>query len=90
MTIRDILDGKRQWRADLARVKALPRDYRVVYTELQKYFFKVGALELATTHLLSDLLDFFEQGVSDGTPVLALVGRDIAAFADDLLASSRT
>ncbi len=88
MSIRDIIDGKRQWRSHRARVDALPRDYRIVYQELQKYFFKVGSVELTTTHILGDLLDFFEQGVADGKQVRELVGQDVAAFADDLLRAS--
>jgi DNA-binding ferritin-like protein (Dps family) len=37
--IRDIIEGKRQWRAHVARVKALPPDYRIVYQEMQRYLF---------------------------------------------------
>ena len=31
MGIGEVLEGKRQWRAHMARVKALPADYRIVY-----------------------------------------------------------
>jgi DNA-binding ferritin-like protein (Dps family) len=31
--IRDIIDGKREWRAHVARIKALPPDYQIVYQE---------------------------------------------------------
>lgn len=89
MSIRDIIDGKRAWRAHMARVDALPRDYRIVYKEMLKYYFKVGAVEVTTTPLLKDLLDFFEHGAADAKPVLALIGHDVGAFADDLLRSSR-
>jgi DNA-binding ferritin-like protein (Dps family) len=30
MSISDIIEGKRQWRAHMARVKALPHEYQVV------------------------------------------------------------
>ncbi|MEV4760488.1 DUF1048 domain-containing protein [Micromonospora sp. NPDC049559] len=90
MGIQDIIEGKRQWRAHLARVKALPRDYQIVYKEIQRYLFKVGPVGLADGSLLSGILDFFEEGVAAGKGVLELVGTDVAAFCDDLVKDSRT
>ncbi|GAA3158279.1 DUF1048 domain-containing protein [Nonomuraea salmonea] len=90
MGVRDIIEGKKQWRAHMARVKALPPDYEIVYKEIQKYYFKVGPIDLLNGSLLADLLDFFEEGVADGKGVLELIGEDVAAFADDLIKDSRT
>jgi DNA-binding ferritin-like protein (Dps family) len=81
--IRDIIEGKREWRAHVARVKALPPDYKIVYEESQKYFFKIGPVELADGSLLSSMLDFFEEGVATGKGVRELIGDDVAAFCDD-------
>jgi DNA-binding ferritin-like protein (Dps family) len=83
--IQDIIEGKRQWRAHMARVKALPRDYQIVYKQIQKYLFKVGG-----GTLLSGIVDFFQEGVADGKGVLELTGNDVAAFCDDLVKDSRT
>jgi DNA-binding ferritin-like protein (Dps family) len=88
--IQDIIEGKKQWRAHMARVKALPPDYQIVYKEIQRYLFKVGPVELAQGHLLSGLVDFFEEGVASGNGVLDLIGRDVAAFCDELVKDSRT
>ncbi|MFJ3666833.1 DUF1048 domain-containing protein [Streptomyces sp. NPDC090106] len=88
MGIQDIIEGKNQWRAHLARVKALPPDYRIVYKEMQKYLFKVGPVSLP--ELLPGLLDFFEEGAAAGRGVLDLVGTDVAAFCDDLVKDSPT
>jgi DNA-binding ferritin-like protein (Dps family) len=90
MGIHDIIEGKKQWRSHLARVRALPRDYQIVYKEIQRYFFKVGPVGLVDGSLLSDLVDFFEQGVSAGKGVLELTGDDVAAFCDELIKDSRT
>lgn len=90
MGIRDIIEGKREWRAHIARVEALPTDYQIVYKEIQKYFFKVGPVELVDGNLLSGILDFFEEGVAAGKGVLELIGNDVAAFCDDLTRDSRT
>ena len=90
MSIRDIIDGKRQWRAHMARVKALPPDYRIVYEEMQKYLFKIGPISLIDGKLLSEIVDFFETGVTSGTSAMELIGPDVAAFCDDLIGVEQT
>ncbi len=87
MGIQDIIEGKKQWRAHMARVKALPRDYQIVYKEIQRYVFMVAATDGS---LLSGIVDFFEEGVAAGKGVLELIGNDVAAFCDDLVKDSRT
>ena len=85
MGIQHIIEGKKQWRAHMARVKALPPDYQIVYKEIQRYLFKVGG-----GTLLSGMVDFFEEGVATGKGVLEIIGSDVAAFCDDLVKDSRT
>jgi DNA-binding ferritin-like protein (Dps family) len=88
MGIRDIIEGKKQWRAHMARVKALPPDYQIVYKEMQKYLFKVGPLDVYDGRLLTDVVDFFEEGAAAGKNILELTGRDVAAFCDGLFHDS--
>ncbi len=91
MSIQDIIEGKKEWRAHVARVKALPQDYQIVYKEMQKYLFKVGPVELTDgTGLLSGIVDLFEEGVASGKGVLEVTGSDVAAFCDDLIKDSKT
>ncbi|MFC1406151.1 MULTISPECIES: DUF1048 domain-containing protein [Streptacidiphilus] len=90
MSIQDIIEGKKQWRTHMARVKALPPDYQIVYKEMQRYLFKVGPVDLPDGPLLPGIVDFFEEGVAGGRGVLELIGSDVAAFCDDLVKDSRT
>ncbi|MCK6078170.1 DUF1048 domain-containing protein [Paenibacillus silvae] len=91
MKIRDIIEGKKEWRAHVARVKGLPQDYQIVYKEIQKYLFKVGPVELTNeTGLLSGIVDLFEEGAVLGKSVLEVTGSDVAAFCDDLIKDSKT
>lgn len=91
MSIQDIIEGKKEWRAHMARVKALPQDYQIVYKEIQKYLFKVGPVELTEgTGLLSGIVDLFEEGAALGKNVLEVTGSDVAAFCDDLIRDSKT
>ncbi|MBL1102748.1 DUF1048 domain-containing protein [Streptomyces coffeae] len=89
MGIQNIIQGKKQWRTHMARVQALPPDYQIVYKEIQRYLFKVGPIDLPDGHLLSGIVDFFEEGVAAGKGVLELIGNDVAAFCDDLVKGSR-
>ena len=91
MRIQDIIEGKKEWRAHMVRVKALPQDYQIVYKELQKYLFKVGPVELTDgTGLLSGIVDLFEEGAALGKGALEVTGSDVAAFCDDLIKDSKT
>ena len=75
----------------MARVKALPQDYQIVYKEIQKYLFKVGLVELTEmTGLLSGIVDLFEEGAASGKSVLEMTGNDVAAFCDELIKDSKT
>lgn len=86
MNIKDIIEEKKEWRAHMARVKALPKDYQIVYKEIQKYIFKVGAVEEKDSmDLLLGIVDFFEEGAALGKEVLEVTGSDVAAFCDDLM-----
>jgi len=91
MRIQEIIQGKKEWRAHMARVKALPQEYRIVYKEIQKYLFKVGPVELTEgTGLLSGIIDLFEEGAASGKGVLEVTGSDVAAFCDELIKGSKT
>jgi DNA-binding ferritin-like protein (Dps family) len=80
----------------MARVKALPQDYQIVYKEIQNYLFKVCPVELTdgtdllSGDLLSGIIDLFEEGTALGKGVLEVTGRDVAAFCDDLIKDSKT
>ena len=74
---------KREYREAMARVKALPEDYRFVYDKIQHYMWNhVAGDGMDMTVVLADLVDLFEQG--------AAAGRDVAAFCDDLLTGAKT
>ncbi|TGE39817.1 DUF1048 domain-containing protein [Desulfosporosinus fructosivorans] len=91
MSIKDIIKGKKEWRAHVARVKALPQDYQIVYKEIQKYLFKGGSGELTDGMVLfSGIIDLFEEGAALGKGVLEVTGSDVAAFCDDLVKNSKT
>ncbi len=91
MRIQNIIEGKKEWIVHVARVKALPKDFQIVYKEIQRYFFKVGPVELTDgIGLLTGIIDLFEEGVAFGKGVIEVTGSDVAAFCDDLVKGSKT
>jgi DNA-binding ferritin-like protein (Dps family) len=75
----------------VARVKRLPKDYQIVYKEIQKYLFKVGPVELTNgIGLFSGIVDLFEEGATSGKNVLEVTGNDVATFCDDLIKDLKT
>ena len=92
MNLHEIIESKRHWRQLHARVRNLPEDYRVAYGEIQKYLYKVGPAPLAAgdTDLLEQLVTLFEHGAAEGKGVIELIGTDVAAFCDGLIAGMPT
>jgi DNA-binding ferritin-like protein (Dps family) len=82
-----MIEDKKRWRAHIAWVKKLPRDYQIVYGEIQKYLWKIGPVELGEgdISLLIGILELFEEGAANGQKVLEITGPNVANFADDLV-----
>lgn len=80
------MQEKREWRDHRERIRKLPKAYRVVYVEIEKYMRKVFCAEgRYDQELLTELLCLFEEGAAAGKEVLEMTGTDVAAFCDDLL-----
>ncbi|MDT2741865.1 DUF1048 domain-containing protein [Lactococcus garvieae] len=82
MKLKEIIEEKKEWYALQNAVKKLPKDYDIVYKEIQRYFFKIGVSDL---QVLGELLAIFEDGVKHNHSVLDVTGNDVAAFSDSLL-----
>ena len=91
MKLQEMIQQKKQWRAHIRRVEKLPRDYQIVYHEMQKYIFLIGTVEYEDTiQVLSGIVDLFAEGAAAGKDVLDVTGRDVAALCDELVAGVRT
>lgn len=91
MKLREMMEQKKKWRAHTKRIKTLPLEYRIVYGEMQKYLFKLGPVDFdQSMELLSGIADLMEEGAAAGKDVLAVTGKDVAAFCDELVAGLPT
>ncbi|MDR3136315.1 MAG: DUF1048 domain-containing protein [Coriobacteriales bacterium] len=91
LNIPRMLREKREYRQQMARVEALPKDYRLVFKKIQNHMwmFAAGAgYDMMKIHY--DLIELFEEGAASGKPVLEVTGQDVAAFCDELLQNTQT
>lgn len=91
MAIQDIFQEKKTWNSYTKRVKKLPKDYQIVYKEIQKYLFKVCPVEFDNdVHMIYGIIELFEEGALHNKRVLEVTGEDVAAFCDELMKESKT
>jgi DNA-binding ferritin-like protein (Dps family) len=86
-----IIEGKRRYKAHMARLGALPEDYQFVYKKIQAYMWNfAGGDGMDMMKTQTDLIDLFEQCAADGKHVLDVTGEDVVAFCDELLRGTRS
>lgn len=89
--LKKLVGDKKEYRAMMERVKALPPDYRFVFKKIQGYMWKFAAgdgYDMLKIHY--GLIDLFEAGAAEGKGVLEVTGPDVAAFCDELLSNAKT
>jgi DNA-binding ferritin-like protein (Dps family) len=81
-----IMEGKREYKEQMARVEALPEDYRFVFKKIQGVtWMRTGGDGMAALKIQYDLIDLLEEGAADRKHILDITGDDVAAFCDELL-----
>jgi DNA-binding ferritin-like protein (Dps family) len=78
------IDAKKEFRAYRKRAEALPKEYNVVFDEIQSYVWSFGALD-GSLDMLSDILTLFETGAAEGKRVLEITGNDVTRFCDNII-----
>lgn len=92
ISLKNIKKEKREYKKFLARIKALPEDYRFVFDKIQKYIWSLsgGGDGYDIISLQGNLLELFEASALDGKKVSDVTGKDVAEFCDELLRNART
>ena len=86
-----MIESKREYKQQMARVADLPEDYQYVFKKIQghMWMFAAGAgYDMLKIHY--DLIELFEDGAANGKHVLEITGEDVAAFCEELLRSAST
>lgn len=89
--LKKMIGDKKEYKQQMARVAALPEDYKFVFDKIQKYMWNFCAgngYDMLKIHY--ELIDLFEDGAAEGKQVLEITGEDVAAFCDELLRNAKT
>lgn len=81
-TLTGSLEQKKRYRADKARVEALPQPYADVASAFVRYLMMYAGITDGETMvtMLGDLADLWERAAADGTDVRTIVGEDPVEF----------
>lgn len=91
LNIKKIVEGKRKYKKHMARVNALPEDYRYVFKKIQEHMWMfVAGNGYGMMEIHYDLIELFESGAAEGKHVMDITGEDIAAFCDELMRNTET
>ncbi|WP_342600603.1 DUF1048 domain-containing protein [Psychrobacillus sp. FSL H8-0483] len=86
-----MIGDKKEYKMMMARVEALPEDYRFVFKKIQNYMWNFSAGSgMDMLHMQYELIELFEVGAAEGRQVLEITGDDVASFADELVAHAKT
>jgi len=84
--IKKMLDDKKEYKEMMARVEALPEDYREAYKKICNYMWSFSSGSgMDMLRIQYDLIDLFEAGAADGKDVLEVTGEDVTTFANGLI-----
>ncbi|MBC1591870.1 DUF1048 domain-containing protein [Listeria welshimeri] len=77
-------EEKRDYKLYKKRIAALPEDYKTAMTAIETYLwnFAKGA---GMFEILKNVLEMFENAAADNLELKAVIGDDLAEFADNLL-----
>jgi DNA-binding ferritin-like protein (Dps family) len=86
VNIKKMRQEKRQYKRQMARLEALPADYRYVFKKIQTHMWQFATGSgYDMMHVHYDLIDLFEESAAEGKSVLEVTGDDVAGFVDELL-----
>lgn len=88
--IKKMIGDKKEYKQQMARVEALPEDYRFVFEKIHGYMWSFavgdGSDMLKIQH---ELIELFEASAADGKHVLDVTGEDVVGFCDELLRGTK-
>lgn len=88
--IKKIIDDKRAYREQMARMEALPEDYRFVMKKLHGYMWnQAGGDGSGMLAAQVELIELFEASAAEGKHVLEVTGEDVVGFCDEFLRDTR-
>ena len=88
--IQKMIGDKKEYKEQMARIEAMPEDYRFVFEKMQGYMWSFaggdGSDMLKTQQ---ELIELFETSAAEGKHVLEVTGGDVAGFCDEFIRDTK-
>lgn len=88
--IQKMIGDKKEYKEQMARIEAMPEDYRFVFEKMQGYMWSFaggdGSDMLKTQQ---ELIELFETSAAEGKHVLEVTGEDVAGFCDEFIRDTK-
>lgn len=88
--IQKMIGDKKEYKEQMARIEAMPEDYRFVFEKVQGYMWSFaggdGSDMLKTQQ---ELIELFETSAAEGKHVLEVTGEDVAGFCDEFIRDTK-
>lgn len=88
--IQKIREDKKEYREQMAKVRALPEGYQFVFHKMQNYMWSFAGgdgMDMLKTQY--ELIELFEAGAAEGKHVLDITGKDVVGFCDELISGNK-
>lgn len=88
--IQKMIGDKKEYKEQMARIEAMPEDYRFVFEKMQGYMWSFaggdGSDMLKTQQ---ELIELFETSAAEGKHILEVTGEDVAGFCDEFIRDTK-
>lgn len=88
--IQKMIGDKKEYKEQMARIEAMPEEYRFVFEKMQGYMWSFaggdGSDMLKTQQ---ELIELFETSAAEGKHVLEVTGEDVAGFCDEFIRDTK-
>ena len=88
--IKKMIEDKKEYKEQMAKIEALPEDYRFVFEKIQGYMWSFADGDGSDMLKIQyDLIELFEVSAAKGKHVLDVTGNDVVGFCDELLRDAK-
>ena len=88
--IQKMIGDKKEYKEQMARIEAMPEDYRFVFEKIQGYMWAfAGGDGSDMLKAQQELIELFETSAAEGKHVLEVTGEDVAGFCDEFIRDTK-
>lgn len=85
-TVIGMREEKREYKQFKKKINELPKDYRIVLEQIEKYMWNFAA-DGSMMQVLYEIYNMFEDAIEEGKEVLDVTGEDVVAFTEGVMSA---